>query len=654
MLLVISAAMLTVVPLYVLSRAEERGNGCLREIMETGLGAPEACGPAPWERAFLGRLPWFAPDAARLASDTQSRAATLAYGQATAIAPQADARARAATLLLAERRHLVLAPAAIDPLGLLDGAFSEVVTAATESDDKVLRAFAFPSARALASLDALRTLATGGDASDPSLLNLRRGTTLCLLDASELGVETLAAADVAHRQSSKTGDGLDAARVAMLACGRAAPERDLDPRNVHERYQPALIALEAAGGGPEALDRVLAALESKDAKLSGEARLRLAPYALAPDLLKNPKADAWMTVLALFAPRHAPAAALDAESLRSPWTLLAAHLPAQLVLPRPDAAEHTATALEPLLERVPDEPTACVGDECPVQAALAMPRSALREAVRTLWMDVAAHHARSGARQRALDALEHVAALTPTRRAHQAAPILLAVGEAQRALTLLDADLPELRRHSPSTQVRILVNHALAHAHLGDLEAARTSAERAFTTAEEAQRGRRTGADSTFADVALDDAREAAAWLWAALSLATGRGADVHKRLADGAAPLPSLVAWLELAILPEAQRRPMRFNAELRQAPGPVLPAAMFLVGLAVPTESDVEVWLDRVFSHEHRSDAVRSMLARAEAARWRGDEGSERLWNDRVARIRALYDDYPSTLLAHLAELR
>jgi hypothetical protein len=153
----------------------------------------------------------------------------------------------------------------------------------------------------------------------------------------------------------------------------------------------------------------------------------------------------------------------------------------------------------------------------------------------------------------------------------------------------------------------------------------------------------------------LKEDRLAAAWLWAALSLKLGRGIDVHKLLADIADPqLNVLVSWLEMTVSPEEKRVPLRWNMTLRSPPASVIPAVMFAVSQAVPADSDVEVWLDRIFHREHRSHPVRSMLARAEAARWRGDPGSERLWLERAARVRGLYDDYASTLLAHIAELR
>jgi len=59
-------------------------------------------------------------------------------------------------------------------------------------------------------------------------------------------------------------------------------------------------------------------------------------------------------------------------------------------------------------------------------------------------------------------------------------------------------------------------------------------------------------------------------------------------------------------------------------------------------------------VFHEEHRAQPVRTMLARAEAARWRDEPAAEQLWLDRATRIRALVKDYPTALLAYTAELR
>jgi hypothetical protein len=464
-------------------------------------------------------------------------------------------------------------------------------------------------------------------------------------------VTALTAADVAHRDASQSGDGDDRARIAMLACKHDKPTRDLDPRNVQPVLQPAVVALEAMDNDAAAIDRVVDALGADESKISGETRLRLAPFAIGDAVTK----DNVLEALATFAPRNAPVAAFDVDAIRSPWLLLETQPTQQLVFPRPDIAGKTAAALMEVLESVPEERTECNGDECPTPAALEMPRAVMREAVRALWLDVATYHARSGQKDKALAAVAKATKLTPARRRHQSAPIHLAVGDAAGAVQLLADDVKDIRRFKPPVRTRILLNHALALAHENDFENAYASAERAYAAAAEARHSIDSIADTSFGNLILEHDRHSAAWLWAALAIKTGRGTNVHKVLADGAAAdLQELVAWLEMAITDEEQRRPKRWSLTLRKSPAAVLPAVMYAVSRAVPEEVDVDVWLDRIFDREHLREPVRGMLARAEAARWRGDEGSERMWLERAARMRGLYDDYASTVLAHIAELR
>jgi hypothetical protein len=229
------------------------------------------------------------------------------------------------------------------------------------------------------------------------------------------------------------------------------------------------------------------------------------------------------------------------------------------------------------------------------------------------------------------------------------------VGANAEALLLLEDDVADIARQKPPTRVPILINHALAHAQAGDFEAAFDSATRATVAAHEAKGGLSAMADPTYSATQLDADSAAANWLWAALAARTKNAADALKVLGDTPdAANKTLVEWLELSVLPEEKRRPMRWNVELAEPVTLVLPAVMYLVSQAVPQDMDVDVWLDRIFHDVHRTDPVMAMLARVEAARWRGDLGSAEMWAKRAARMRSLYDDYRSTLLAHIADLR
>jgi hypothetical protein len=128
-----------------------------------------------------------------------------------------------------------------------------------------------------------------------------------------------------------------------------------------------------------------------------------------------------------------------------------------------------------------------------------------------------------------------------------------------------------------------------------------------------------------------------------------------------GLDPLGVVASWLRLGsptAITEGERKPLRWDLALHvsrgSAAGEVLPAIMVVVAAAVPTPSDVEVWLDRVFDELHRSDPVWAMRARAEAARWRGDGRAAVEWETRAGVLTGLVEDVPSALLAHFAVLR
>jgi hypothetical protein len=105
-----------------------------------------------------------------------------------------------------------------------------------------------------------------------------------------------------------------------------------------------------------------------------------------------------------------------------------------------------------------------------------------------------------------------------------------------------------------------------------------------------------------------------------------------------------------------EDERRLHRRKLTLpaKRLPRAAVPAALFVAGTVVPGSTDVEVWLDRIFWRQHINQPVRSMLARAEAARWRGDKPVVKLWADRVATVRKLIVDYRTAFLADLVLLR
>ena len=81
------------------------------------------------------------------------------------------------------------------------------------------------------------------------------------------------------------------------------------------------------------------------------------------------------------------------------------------------------------------------------------------------------------------------------------------------------------------------------------------------------------------------------------------------------------------------------------------VLPAAYFVAG-AGAGKGDVEVWLDAVSTDVGgRNSPLVIAMARAEAARWRGDAAAAKQWDDRVAALRTLSKDDRSAYLLSIA---
>jgi tetratricopeptide (TPR) repeat protein len=284
-----------------------------------------------------------------------------------------------------------------------------------------------------------------------------------------------------------------------------------------------------------------------------------------------------------------------------------------------------------------------------------MPQAVLSEAARMFWLEAAAEHARLGRREATLEAVAKVSEMSGRQRRHLVAPIHLAVGDADGALKSLGYALEHLETYSGAGQLRIHLNHALALAHLGRYEPAMGAAEKAYYAAAKAEEELQGKTDALDEEVALQDDRISAAWLWGAMSLLAGKPDRLSEALRDvRSQELSDVVTWTRLAAQPEETRRAGRWDLSLATLSESALPAVMYVVSRAVPSMMDVEVWLDRIFQQEHRTQPTRAMLARAEVARWRNDPEAERNWQGRSAKLLGLVKDYRTSLLAHILELR
>ena len=83
------------------------------------------------------------------------------------------------------------------------------------------------------------------------------------------------------------------------------------------------------------------------------------------------------------------------------------------------------------------------------------------------------------------------------------------------------------------------------------------------------------------------------------------------------------------------------------------VQPALFFVVGQAA-SGGDVEAWLDATFSLFNRKFwNIPAMRARAEAARWRGDDVAAAAWTERAAKLAQRAGTPERLVLARLAGL-
>ncbi len=631
------------VPFALLKRATSHAAACFAELERTTEGDARSCVPDATTLALPRRTPWLADETVRLDASTKLKAARLRYAQATAIHPDAAAR-RVAAGELVEVGYRGPLPIGHKVLPSLRGAFGELATL-TETDTET-RTLAFNAALALGDVDRAKVLAKDVQPADSFSVNLRRGALLCLEGDADRGVEALRAAEAMYLNVARNMESLGAARLALVACGRGG--ETLAVMRPMPRYVPALTALEANLGTEEGLKRASTRLDDAKLKIGGLSRLRIAPYVL------NETKPTALEALRLLVPKFCSGAGLDPTLVRTPWVLFDIEAPVNVVFVNTAASEEAAEYVARLAAEV-TTPLDCSGEECPAAEALKHPADVLREAARTLWFDAASEHARLGHRDEAVKAANRAVELTPSRRKYLAAPLLLAVGNAERALELLDDAVSREKDYHALALTRIFLNQALALVHLGRWETAQAAGEKAYLRALDATRDAENSHDTSFDTAVLDDDKLAAAWMWAATSLLNGKPEAVLATFNGNEDPqLAEIGNWVRIAFMKDDERRPLRWELALSTPSDVALPAVMYVASRAAPSTQNVEVWLDRIFHEEHMSQPARAMRARAEAARWRADGESEREWQGRARRLLGIVTDYRTSVLGHVLEVR
>ncbi|WP_438000910.1 hypothetical protein WMF26_15105 [Sorangium sp. So ce185] len=296
---------------------------------------------------------------------------------------------------------------------------------------------------------------------------------------------------------------------------------------------------------------------------------------------------------------------------------------------------------------------------------------ALRAAAGSLALKAARELALEGDAPGAIDALDRLGALAPelapeAARALARSSAWTLAGDRPRALDLIER--VDLAAAPPALRAAVHLQRAELLASLGRrLDAAHA----AVLADEEAAAARAAGAVDAppgLAGLALLEARAR----WTRLALAPSEGGSPLRQggppallPADLSAAWPwvgfarldapwargdqpafarALAAWSAARDAPPATRRALRYAALRRRgdAPPALVPYAALAAQLLGEGEGDAEVWLDAFLALDAPRFSLRHVaFARAEAARWRGDDGSAAAWQRRYEALRAVASD-------------
>jgi hypothetical protein len=499
----------------------------------------------------------------------------------------------------------------------------------------------------------------------------RRGAWLCLHGKVDEGVAILSGLS---RRGGRHGQ--NEVRPILVACGSTSAELGFDPRNVFESSaRSTVVSLDLAAGwqaGRHAamvdhdspllsLDHIAAFVVTRD-RSAKEILRRVAPAGT------DYRIDGYSAMLM---PR-------EAQRFATVWSVRRA----RDGVVRADAFEEAARRLEALAASTP----APVGGSEPVVGdseahdyellriggeARTDPAAYLRQAAWALELEAAAEWVRRGDSKRALAAAEDAERLAPPLLAWLTGAIRHAAGDPSGAQRVIEAFLasPASRDASPGDLCLARIELALSLAAQDRWADALRVAMKAATW------------DPVPGGAPIDGGvLESARWLAVALSLREGSDAEVDGVRAP-TTPLPwedvatpdvlatvknlDLGAWRALALASPDERRRVRARLPSLGTEWPsypdVMPAVMFVAGqIAADAEANhagIEVWLDHAFASEllgSRIGGLRvTLLARAEAARWRGDEASARSWADRAAALSKPIEDERTALLAFHAGL-
>ncbi|WP_437513559.1 hypothetical protein [Sorangium sp. So ce1099] len=693
-LAVAAAALLAVAlvgPVAVVRAGARRAAACLASVeAPRGPALPDCRSEIRWF-AMPSRLPWTYRAASAHAEELGVRAAVAEYVDAAVGRPDRAALAGATETVETAQAMVAAGSGRItfDELGPACGAPRLAREAARLGDRRTLleRPDRWPDwhvrvqtlRAALSEGDLPRALAIASSyaAMDPRDEDLRTtvGAILCLGTGAEAkrGVEllTLNQNDRASKRHAGMSRNWGELRAVLVACAARAgveppampeaPEAGVADAVEARLAQRARLAAAAGQGAAEAKQRALRAIRDllgSAAALDPQARGDLLAVVLAEDEALDAAGAA-----ALARPDDAldgedePAAGAPsaAPALRAGSPLAIDWLP-ERGLARPVlSGSLRARAAERAAE------LAAAPQISPPE------RDTLREVAWALALHAARELALEGDAPRAIDALDRSAALAPgtaqeAARALARSSAWLLAGDRDRALALLERI--DVAAAPPALRAAVLLQRAELLASRGrQLDAAR-----AAVLADEEAAARLSGGAGTRAGLDLLDVRTR----WTRLALARPPGASPLRQggppallPADPSAAWPwvgfasldapwardgqpafsrALATWSAARDAPPSTRRALRYAALRRRgdAPPALVPYAALAAQLLGDGEGDPEVWLDAFLALDAARFSLRHYtFARAEAARWRGDDGSAAAWQRRHEALRAVASD-------------
>ena len=613
-------------PGWMLATAKSRADECSWRIHETGDGAPGDCRQD--DRLWLAKLaPWTGDEANRLAATIERDEAADALQLAVRRELDLGEATGAALRLVRAHRVELLRGSYFDVGNRLHVAGMDTVlmARAAELDTAGERAQALDAAVRTGDRSSIRRIAAlAAGKGPPERFERRRGAALCALGDRGAG---LAALD----RAAAAADGELEPHIAMALCD---PER-------------------RATGGPQAGTSVLL----DHARAIGRGRLK--PRRSRPGHVDGPAIVALLRLSRVedaqardFLSIIAPASGNfiePAHAMHSPWSILASSIPHPAAPAWSDAAAARLIAMADAIGA--GKPGFDPEDELEYRIdpdAVRAPAAALRRGAMILAMDAAIGWTRRGDLSRAsasagiaLACADHadLSRMSPPP-ALLAIPLLHMVGQRDAALAALDAVAARARQDDSELRAELALQRAMFLASKGSPADAWTAL------------------DPVMKDKLPREIRIRIAWLRASLALRLKRALDVNlpraaTRAGFAESPEANLAYWWSAATGEPQLRRARRWHASTMgqgfEALTSVLPAVLHVVGRAAG-DGNVETWLDAITSTE-AIDPQAMMSARAEAARWRGDAGPAKRWEQQLAAHRALATDDRTAALFDLA---